>query len=77
MERGAISARGAKRAERKAQIDASVFFTPGGVQQNAAPRVFRGAGLRLPVFCPAWNGSRATADRASGDELAGFPSAPS
>jgi hypothetical protein len=31
--------------------------------------IFRIAGLRSPAFCPAWNGSRATADRASGDQL--------
>src|SRR5260370_984627 len=36
MERGAISASGAKKAEREAQIDANIFSTPAGVQQNPA-----------------------------------------
>lgn len=34
-------------AERKAQIDASIFFTPGGMQQNAA-RVSSAAPARGP-----------------------------
>jgi len=49
----------------------------GDQPENAARAVFRGAGLRLPAFGPAWNGSRTTDDRASGDQLAGFPTAPS
>jgi hypothetical protein len=94
MERGAVSARGAKSAEPRARIEASIFFTParqpycaarwriylaskgllhcapvvclpllGDQPQHVSRVVFRSAGLRLPAFCPAWNNSRATADR--------------
>ena len=35
----------------------------GDQPQHASRVVFRSAGLRLPAFCPAWNNSRATADR--------------
>jgi hypothetical protein len=100
MERGAVSARDAKSAERRARIEASIFFTAGGAAllrrplayifasqgalalppvvgspllgdqpQHVSRVVFRSVELRLPAFCPAWNGSRATADRASGDQL--------
>ena len=98
MEHGVVSSRGAKCAERRAQVESSIFFMPARqaycaarwriyLPSNALSHCARSsacrcsvissstspprssAGLRLPAFCPAWNGSRATADRASGDQL--------
>jgi len=41
----------------------------GDRPEHVSRVVFRITGLRLPAFCPAGNGSPATADRASGDQL--------